>query len=474
MSIAEEDLLGTYYYWKSTVSPAGVGGQIWAKIFGDLKTPEADVTSNSVAATCNGCHSLSRDGSRMVIYSDDNDSDDEYSDVAGSYLDMTTMPNATEFPGGIGAKGGNGGGGQPPGFSTINPQATYYISSNGYPLTAVGPTNGSSAGFPVVVPANAFSEWNGQNGAFVGPVPMGAAGTRPTMPDWSIDGTTVVYVQPAGNYKDAWKKDDAHIYGGSLYTAPYTGNGAFGAPTVFLQSAGENNYYPSYSPDQPMSFIIFNRVASMGANATCAGGFCPDDSFSNPAARLMLIQNAPNSTPIDLEKANGSPASAPLPWSNSYPRWAPFIQSYHGNKILWFTFSSTRDYGIRVLNHKTGMYQCYPADAAETPGAAHKAPFAAACQEPQLWMAPLTFTEAQGASMDPSGVAFWIPYQDITTHNHTAQWTWIPNMVPPPGAPACSCSKVFGACGAANGGCGCCAGMNLVCTGSGQCIQPPM
>jgi len=25
--------------------------------------------------------------------------------------------------------------------------------------------------------------------------------------------------------------------------------------------------------------------------------------------------------------------------------------------------------------------------------------------------------------MDPSSVAFWIPYQDIATHNHTAQWT---------------------------------------------------
>jgi hypothetical protein len=91
-------------------------------------------------------------------------------------------------------------------------------------------------------------------------------------------------------------------------------------------------------------------------------------------------------------------------------------------------------------------------------------------------MAPLTFTEAQSPTADPSGVAFWIPYQDMTTHNHTAQWTWKPNPPPPPvdagQPPPCTCSMVYGPCGAANGGCGCCDGQQLVCTGSGQCIHP--
>jgi hypothetical protein len=40
---AAEDLLGTLYYWKSTVSTNGVGGQIWLKSFGD-STPEQQVT----------------------------------------------------------------------------------------------------------------------------------------------------------------------------------------------------------------------------------------------------------------------------------------------------------------------------------------------------------------------------------------------------------------------------------------------
>jgi hypothetical protein len=513
LNFAEEDLIGAYYYWQSLIATtgqgvggngcltAGVGGYIYKQIFGDLNGGEVNVTPcpQTINAGCNGCHSLSRDGTRMVVYSDDNDSDDEYSDVAGSYLNMTTNP-ATLFPGGV-TRGGGGGGGQPPGFSTIDPNVTaltsatsqgYYLTSNGYPLPAARGTPASGAAYPTAVPTNGFSVWNGTSGAFINGVTIGAANTRPTMPDWSPDGNVVVYVQPAGDF--TWdnmnRNDDAHVYGGSLYTVPYSGMGAFGAPTLLLQSNGENNYYPSYSPDVPMSWIIFNRVDNMNAGANCNGGFCPDDSFSNPAARLMVL-GAPGGTqapvggtaaPIDLEKANGSPATGKLPWSNSYPRWAPFIQRYKGNPILWFTFSSTRDYGARVINQnnspnspalqKSGMYQCYPADAAETPGASHGGGFAPQCQEPQLWMAPLFFSEASGGK-DPSGVAFWIPYQKITSHNHTAQWTWVPNQAVPMPDAGCKCQSVqFGACGAANGGCGCCVG-NGYCTGGNTCYTPP-
>ena len=257
---------------------------------------------------------------------------------------------------------------------------------------------------------------------------------------------------------------------------PYAGNGTFGAPSAFVQSNGENNYYPSYSPgrsDAVRGLQPRRRAWARGPHAR--GGFCPNDSFSNPAARLMLAlaRVRQGRRQIDLEKANGSPASATLPLSNSYPRWAPFVQSYHGQELLWITFSSTRDYGVRVLNHKTGMYQCYPADAAETPGGAHNGKFAAQCQEPQLWMAPITFTEAQGSALSI----------------HRASRSGSPTRTSPPttirrngpsrsrspcqtrGTPACTCSGLSGACGPANGGCPCCSGQGLVCSGNSQCIQ---
>jgi hypothetical protein len=475
LSFAEDDFdYGTYYYWKSAVSLNGVGGQIWAQRFGDVSTTEKDVTSAATrGATCSGCHVLSRDGSRMVVYSDDDDSDDEYSDIAGTLLDMSAMP----IPIPLGpAVAGTRARGQPPGFSAFEPLANVYVTSNGLALTAVGAApSTTSAGYPSAVSANGWSVWNGRDGTFIRGVTIGAEGTRPTMPDWSADGRSVVYVQPAavgtlrpdgGAASAGAPNDDSHVFGGSLYRVSYVSIGTFDRRTPLLQSSGENNYYPSYSPDVPTSFVVFDRAPldmSAGSLTGCGHGLCPNDSFSNPAARLMLTANAPGSTAIDLEQANGSPSAAPVPLSNSYPRWAPFVHSYRGRKLLWITFSSTRDYGIRVLNHKPGMHPCYPADAPQMPGAPRGQPFAPECQQPQLWMAAIHADAPTGA--DPSEPAFWIPYQDPTTHNHTAQWTHQAHTRPPP--PSCMCSMLFGPCAPANP-CGCCQGYGFYCS-NGLC-----
>jgi hypothetical protein len=142
-------------------------------------------------------------------------------------------------------------------------------------------------------------------------------------------------------------------------------------------------------------------------------------------------------SPIDLERLNGSAASSPQADSNSWPRWSPFLQQYKGNELLWITFSSTRDYGLRVRNHEmvngAPMYQCYP------PGTPENAPgdqsYTDSCQQPQLWMAALNLTAAGElqTQQDPSFTAFWLPFQDIQTHNHTAQWTTTLATVTPDG-----------------------------------------
>jgi len=393
----------------------------------------------------------------MVIYSDDDDSDDEYSDVLGSLIDMATRT----------AIGGTGGGrvpgNQPPGFSTLSPTHASYLSTNGLATT----------------PTNFFTLWDGNAGGQVSTITFGAAGDRPTMPDWSPDGKSVVYVLPTkvalwnGSTTNNLSDDD-HEFGGSLYTIPYAGNGQFGTPSAFLMSGGENNYYPSYSPDG--QFVVFDRAPHDTTVTTIDGcvmsphAACPNDSFSNPAARMMLTSSTAGSPIVDLEAANGSPAASATPLSNSWPRWSPFLQHYKGNQLLWVAFSSTRDYGVRVRNHKTGMYQCYPADSYEDPGAQHHQAFAAACQQPQLWMAAINLSASGGT--DPSRVAFWLPFQDITTHNHTPQWTQ--TAAPPPGSPpptsdaGSTCIPVAGIC--LQNPTACCSG---VCGANGTCQPPP-
>jgi hypothetical protein len=347
-------------------------------------------------------------------------------------------------------------GNMPPGFATFYPDHSRFLHSNGY-----GPTQG---------PANEFLQYDGNTGA-ADPTVTVAGQTVSTMPDWSPDGKNVVFVVPKayGSWDTNSRTDDDHVFGGSLYTMPYMGNGQFGAATALLTSAGENNYYPSYSPDGTL--MVFDRAAhdtSVASLTGCTGTglqmTCPNDSFSNPNARLQLLKLAVGAAPVDLVNANGSPAMSPLPWSNSWPKWSPFLQSYQGHQLLWIAFSSTRDYGLRVRNHQPGMFQCYPADSYEQAGAAHHSTFSAQCQQPQIWMAAIDVTVANApqVAQDPSFRAFWLPFQDMTTHNHTPQWTQAVAGNPTPDAGAC---VVQG--GNCTAGQTCCSG--LVCEASGTC-----
>ncbi len=439
VSFAEQDVPGTYFYWKSHATPLGTGGQIWSKTFGDPATPDHAVAAAPLqGALCAGCHTIARDRSRMLAYAVD-DTDADYGGLGGTYLDATPLPGsppvflagASSVTATVDAGGGTG---QPPGWTAIAPNAGAYVTSNGVPCTSTGALCGwSGNGYAAAVPENAFSLWNGQTGAFIGAVPVGAAGTRPTMPDWSADGASLVYVVPSASasWDNGVRSDDDHVFGGSLYTVAYAGSGSPGGATLLVPSRGENNYYPSYSPDKPSSFVLFDRApldTTVPTLTGCKGNppqaVCPNDSYSNPAARLMLVSGTPSSTPVDLQNANGSSSALASRLSNSYPRWVPAVQSYKGRKLLWITFSSTRDYGLRITNQATDLYPCYPPDSLEWPGSTHHAVMSAQCQQPQLWMAPVLVDPATGTlSGDPSGAAFWIPYQDMTAHNHMASWS---------------------------------------------------
>jgi len=61
---------------------------------------------------------------------------------------------------------------------------------------------------------------------------------------------------------------------------------------------------------------------------------------------------------------------------------------------MYFTFSSTRDYGVELV----GLNQ------------------------PQVWMAAFDPAKAK-MNLDPSSSSFWMPFQDVNSHNHIAQWT---------------------------------------------------
>jgi hypothetical protein len=90
--------------------------------------------------------------------------------------------------------------------------------------------------------------------------------------------------------------------------------------------------------------------------------------------------------------------------TNSFPKWAPFItQLDEFNKLYWFTFSSTRQYGLRSPP-KPGS----TTNTMESPSGT------------LIWMVGMQQSIAGG---DPTFTAFCLPFQDVTTSNHIAQWT---------------------------------------------------
>ncbi len=393
LSFAKDDLVGTLYYWASmrvTLSGKGYNsGGIYRYDFGlrgqsadPVLTPNTDsVNSNHL---CIGCHDVSRDGRQMIFDADDNDDDDEYSDVSTAIYDIakdTTVPPSPIVKNNTAAFS--------PGFHAWNREATLFLLSDGDDAF-------STRGAFQVLKADGTKVGFTQSGQL-----------RGTSPAWSPDDSQVAFVVPTMFYPPKSSSPspngaDLWFTGASLYSAPWdSSTKTIGTATKLLSSDGTTNYfYPTYSPDGTL--LAFNFVPS-------------GPQFHNPLARVEVIASGQTpATAVDLAKLNTT-ASA----TNSWPRFSPFIQQYKGHSLLWLTFSSTRDYGLRIQN--AGAGNCYPNESPN--GFPVFTASGQACARTQVWMAAIDLDAAAvGHGTDVSWPAFWLPFQDLATNNHQAQW----------------------------------------------------
>lgn len=216
--------------------------------------------------------------------------------------------------------------------------------------------------------------WNGEAAA---PNPLVSKGT---MPDYHPDMTMIVFARAGGLNIVA----SPGINNGSLYLLHRSGL-TWGAEQLLVQASNgsENNYYPAFSPDG--SYVMFNRSAE-------------NNSYLAPDSMVYIVPTA-GGAPIALSKANLNDTVG-----NSWPKWAPYKQCYRGHRLLWYTVSSARDYGLRIQNPPL------PSDSdAGDP------------RRWQIWMAAVDL-DAAAAGQDPSYPAFWFPFQSMGTGNHIAQW----------------------------------------------------
>jgi hypothetical protein len=358
---------GLYYFNTRGIAMGGDGGASPPGIFRfDFGTSKGGPFFTQ--GDCAGCHALSLDGTKMLaaICTD--------ALGCGRPLQLANVDVATAtavLPA------------MPVGDSDTEawtPDNKYYVttpSCGTISATAPNPCNDYSGGILDLIDA--------ATNTLVGQVP---AGPGALFPAFSNDGKRLVYARGNPYF------GPLSMAASSLFTIDFTESPTptWGTEKPLLTSAGENNYYPSFSPDGSWVLFARSQCATGDPQASC-------DTYDDPSARAVVISSS-GGTAIDLAQAN---ATGNL--DNSWPKWSPFPGSYKSGGLMWLTISSVRDYGFRVTTDSSGGHVR------------------------QLWIVAFDPAKAK-AGLDPSFAPVWLPFQDVASSNHIGQWT--EKVVAPP------------------------------------------
>ena len=360
VAFSHDDVRGGIYYWKT----GGPGGSSIMRFdFGDTAqtAPERFAGPEKADGKCVGCHALSRDGTKMVAPAGG-------WDVEGMLLLDTATGSSIATP----AKTA---------FASWSPDGSRYVGVFAY--------QGTSS-YDLLL-------FDGDTGGPLGTIDIGAtAAQAASHPDWSPDGSRIVYTRTGKAYDGG--ANNQRFFRAAIQMVRDDG-GAWQGPIDLVPSqAGVNNYYPSFAPDSQL--IAFNR-------STCPTGDSHKDcnGDSDPTASIHVMRPETGAPVIPLANANAPGITdTGTALTSSWPRWAPFEFQRTDDpdtRLVWITFSSTRRYGLR-----------------SAPGGANDESASGSL----LWMAAVD-PDRVAAGEDPSYPAFCLPFQDLDTSNHIAQWT---------------------------------------------------
>jgi hypothetical protein len=225
-------------------------------------------------------------------------------------------------------------------------------------------------------------------------------------PNWSHDGSTIVYVST-----NAGKDGRLGSGAADLYTVPYAARqGGKATPLTGASDPNASEYYPAYSPDDKL--VAFDRATTQG----------PNGMYYNPGSEVYVVPAAGAPSPTRLV-ANDPPACegvSPSPGvTNSWPKWSPDVESCpDGKTYYWLVFSSTRE-GL-PFNANGTNFKSQPDGPTS-----------------QLYIAGLS-VDASGAVATYPAVYIWNQATHSAAHggdpqsNHTPIWEVVNIPRPPP------------------------------------------
>jgi hypothetical protein len=409
IEFAAQRIDGAVYYWTTSNETS-----IERFDFGSGQSaPETFVKAESTVAgnSCVGCHALSRQGDK-IFYSLGNSDDGELmyvSDLSKSPSDpdFYTYDGATlDFP-----------------LTTIaakhNRVLTGSFNPDGSQFVAVAPVNDPAADQTLFFHDGTTGERNGSL----------ALPFIPTQPDWSPDGERIALTAIERN------RATISFLGGAIDVIGRS-NGVWDAATlttVVPSAVNKNRFNPTFFPDG--SVLLYSEVDqatytdleanSCNESTVRMDGHC--DGYSDPGAKTWAVAPEAGASAVRLDNA-ARPGVAdqlyPPPQTNAgpgdlmdtYPKPAPFLISHRGKTLGWFTVGSQRRAGLRKF---------YP----------HASVVGDDATQSLLWMFALDAAAVKNGQ-DGSYPGFFLPFQDLTTSNHMAQWTQrIVSDAPPPPAP---------------------------------------
>ena len=213
---------------------------------------------------------------------------------------------------------------------------------------------------------------------------------EPTHPDWSP-------VEDRISYTRVTHHQTSQRPGRSGINSLKKINGSWGAPVELVAAeTGKNRYSPATAPGGEYLAYIESTCSSPEREY---GGECDGDA--DPTGRMFATDFAGRSGLVQLDNANapGRGDGDETRLSNSFPKWSPFSEPRFKDgtgRVHWMTFSSRRAYGLRTTNPEDGRQL--------------------------LWMVAVD-PDRIAVGADGSYPAFALPFQDIDTSNHMAQWT---------------------------------------------------